>query len=444
MATIRHRKDAWYVLENGDFERARFMSCMGTMHWDSIDFLPVVELFKSLLPGTGSAGFELIRGLYDDQNQGKPSPLPLRYRGIPAYPSEAAFRLFQSCFVPHAPPGKDALSLFMDPAKAHQVEWLPSPHPPRRCFDDSTGSCLTIQGAVLQKVTRAHDSAGLAYMNPKGRAFLVCDRAALVIDGRIILKERDEETILTTAFPSGCCEDSPSRAAPTSPVDWRSIFVEGLPPIPPHKAYGAVLLYPEDETPIGELATQPFVAEYLQDIAEQDPRIGSVLARAEQVLIHNGDAVIATCVSFDRPREYTVTVQEPAFAQKQAQQLWTTCAQLQRWDWLTHIRCVPVESQRSTPSSQAFDVIYYWMPFLAADDPVQLETAVKDLCRRLRPGGHAFVTGPASLSAYWPEARFRVEWQEVVDQLPTFRMHRTILPQSRLKAGLTLYHVTAL
>ena len=104
-ATIRQRKDALYVLQDGDFEQARFMSCMGAMNWPSIDFLPVVELFKSLLPGTGSAVFELIRGLYDDQNEGKPNPRPLRYRGIPTYPSEAAFRLFSSFFTPQAPGG---------------------------------------------------------------------------------------------------------------------------------------------------------------------------------------------------------------------------------------------------------------------------------------------------------------------------------------------------
>ena len=51
------------------------MSCMGAMHWARIDFLPVVELFQSLLPGTGSAAFELIRGLYDDQNPKEPVPL---------------------------------------------------------------------------------------------------------------------------------------------------------------------------------------------------------------------------------------------------------------------------------------------------------------------------------------------------------------------------------
>ena len=105
MATIRHRKDALYVLPDGTFDQARFMACMGAMRWNRIDFLPVVELFQSLLPGTGSAVFELIRGLYDDQNESRPTALALRYRGIPTYPSEAAFRLFSQFFVPHAPPG---------------------------------------------------------------------------------------------------------------------------------------------------------------------------------------------------------------------------------------------------------------------------------------------------------------------------------------------------
>ena len=63
-ATIRQRKDAFYVLEDDTWDRARFMSCMSAMHWANIDYLPVVELFKSLLPGTGSAAFELIRGLF--------------------------------------------------------------------------------------------------------------------------------------------------------------------------------------------------------------------------------------------------------------------------------------------------------------------------------------------------------------------------------------------
>ncbi|HET9866839.1 MAG TPA: hypothetical protein VFQ06_06075, partial [Nitrospira sp.] len=75
---------------------------------------------------------------------------------------------------------------------------------------------------------------------------------------------------------------------------------------------------------------------------------------------------------------------------------------------------------------------------------VELAATIEDLRRALRAGGHAFVTGPASLMEHWPRARFQVRWKESVDQLPTFRMHKTILPQSRLEAGLTLFHLMAM
>jgi hypothetical protein len=439
MATIRHRKDAWYVLEDGDFQNARFMSCMGAMHWASIDFLPVVELFKSLLPGTGSAAFELIRGLYDDQNEGRRTPPALRYRGIPPYPSEAAFRLFNSFFRPHAPLGKDALTLFMDPAKAHLVEWLPSPTPPLRYFDRSQGVALTVQDAELQKVTLEQDSTGLSYTNPKGRAVVPYDRAAQVSQGRIVLRDRDVETVLVTELAGAVRDDVGKVTLPMSSVDWRSMFVGGMPRIAPAAAYGAVLLYPEDDTPIGELPTQPFVADYLQDLAEQDRDIARVMTDARRVLVRNGDAVIATCIAFDRPREYTVAVREPAFAQKQAQQLWTTCAHLRRWDWLTRIRFIPAERE-DTVLEGAMDLAYVWIP-LESQEPTA--AAVISVRRALRSGGCAFVTGPGTLTDCWNGSGLRVAWQERVDQLPTFRMHRAILPKARLTEGLTLYFVHA-
>jgi hypothetical protein len=441
IATIRHRKDALYLLEGGNFARARFMSCMGAMHWASIDFLPVVELFKSLLPGTGSAAFELIRGLYDDQHEGRRPPPALRYRGIPAYPSEAAFRLFQAFFTPHAPAGKDVMTLFMDPARAHQVEWLPSPTPPLRYFDRVRGACVTVQGSDLQKVTLADDAAGLPYVNPKGRAFLPCDRAAAAIKDAIVLWDRDVETVLETPLPPNVHRDAAVVAAPqTGAVNWRSVFVDGIPTIAPQEAYGAVLLYPEDETPIGELAAQPFVADYLQDLAEADRDIGHLIAQANQVLIRNGDAVIASCVAFDRPRDYTVLVREPAFAQKQAQQLWTTCAQLRRWEWLKHIQFVPGDSGAEHILSHTYDLAYQWMPSGSDAQPLP---ALAQLRGALKPCGYAFVTGPAALRDLWPASGFGLLWQEPVDQLPTFRMHRTILPKARLAGDLTLYFVQA-
>ncbi|MGH7254567.1 MAG: hypothetical protein ACREI3_02210, partial [Nitrospirales bacterium] len=186
-ATIRHRKDAWYVLKDCRFEGARFMSCMAAMHWDRIDFLPVVELFQSLLPGTGSAAFELIRGLYDDQNP--TAPRPLRYRGIPTYPSEAAFMLFSGFFTPQTPEGADPLPIFMDPPRSHEVTWLPKPHPPRRYFSPAHRLCVTIQAGLVRKATLADDPVGASFGAGGAGALAPGNRCARVERSQLLLQD---------------------------------------------------------------------------------------------------------------------------------------------------------------------------------------------------------------------------------------------------------------
>lgn len=437
---IRQRKDAFYVLEDGDFERARFMSCMGAMNWPSIDFLPVVELFQSLLPGTGSAVFELIRGLYDDQNEGRPTPRPLRYRGIPTYPSEAAFRLFSSFFTPQAPGESMPLALFMNPERSRHVIWLPAATTPIRYFDQRSETCLTFQGGVLHKVTVESDSSGLSYINPKGGRYAPYDRSVRVAGAHVVLKDRDRETTLSVTLPQGCREQSGEPVA-MSPIDWRSVFVQEVPPISPADAYGAVLLYPEDESEIGECAAQPFVADYLEDLAEQDREIGTALSRAQRVLIDNGDAAVATCIQFDRPRDYTVLVRYPAFAQKQAQRLWSICAELQRWDWLSHIRFMMNEGLYDRETPHSYDLVYHWVPYDSGDTLTSLAERLKGINRVLREGGHAFVVGSTRIGQIGTFHGLHVCWGEPVEQLPTFRMHRTILPKARLRTGLTLFHM---
>lgn len=440
-ATIRHRKDAFYVLEDGTFESARFMSCMGAMHWEQIDFLPVVELFKSLLPGTGSAAFELIRGLYDDQNQGEFSPRALRYRGIPTYPSEAAFRLFSSFFTAQAPSGGDPVALFMDPSRSHHVTWLPAPAPPVRYFDHAQHLCLTTQGDVLVKATDAEDPAGLSYVNPKGRRMAAWDRSAVTVGGCLQLSDRDGRR--EVSLPSALARmTSAQEAPPSSPVDWRSVFAAGMPPVHPQEVFGAVLLYPQDETPVGELAAQPFVADYLQDLAEQDREIGQILMRAERILIDNGDAVVSTCIPFDRPRDVVAQFRHPAFACKQAQQLWTVCAELHRWDWLQrtrflHSTAVPT----GTSHPELFDLAYAWLPYAEGEPEAALTARVRALASRIKPGGNAFIVGPARAGHELSRGGLGLCWEEAVERLPTFAMHKTILPKARLRHGLTMFHV---
>lgn len=441
LATIRQRKDAFYLLDDGGFETARFMSCMGAMHWEAIDFLPVVELFKSLLPGTGSAVLELIRGLYDDQQQGHSAPRPLRYRGIPPYPSEAAFRLFSAFFTPHSSGTGDPFVNFMNPSKSHVVTWLPADHPPVRYFDERQGVCLTVKDGVAQKATLATDTGGLAYVNPLGRRVLPLDRSMRIEGQQMILKDREQETIIS--LPVGLhVRTAPSPEGPMSPVDWRTVFVPEPPALHPREAFGAVLLYPEGHEEISELAAQPFVADYLDDLGEQDREIGRLRSLAERVLIMNGDAVISTCVLFDRPRDYTVRVHYGAYAQRQAQQLWTQCAEINRWDWLPRIRMGAEDVvQESMARHGLYDLLYLWLSYDTFGSLTAMRTTLANAGQALRRGGDAFVVGPVGIPAVLASELWQLCWSDSVAALPTFAMHKTILPKARVKTGLTLFHL---
>jgi len=444
-ATIRHAKDAFYVLDEGTFEAnpaaVRFMACMGAMHWADIDFLPVVELFQSLLPGTGSAAFELIRGLYDDQNQGR-APRPLRYRGIPPYPSEAAFRLFSGFFSPEAAAGRDPFPVFMDVAHSHEVLWLPVPEQPLRYFDDDRQLCVTVQAGTVQKATVADDPAGLSFVNPGRNGFAPCRRGLAVKAGQLELND-GERVIRLAINPSwGVTKESPPVPEPSLSPDWRAVFVSGVPSVAPREAYSAVLLYPEDASEMEEAPTQPFIADYVEDKRDAAPELAASLARSEEVLIDGLEAVLGACISQDRPRGYTVIYTRPAFAQKQAQALWNRLARGRRLDWVPRIRFSSGEAAHTAAYARQYDLIYLWTPFTRWSQPQALALIGQEVAAALRPGSMAFVTGPRGLAIPLQAAGLRVVEAEAVETLPTVRMHRTILPQARLKAGLTLFQLT--
>lgn len=436
-ATIRHKKDAFYVLDDGTFERARFMACMGAMHWAAIDFLPVVELFQSLLPGTGSATFELIRGLYDDQNPG--TPTPLRYRGIPTYPSEAAYRLFSAFFTPQAPGGGDPYPLFMDPPRSHEVTWLPAPTAPLRYFDTAHKLCVTVKGGQVQKVIRQDDPSGLPFVAPATGAPAPFERSAQVVKGTLLLQDRDTRIEVPVNPAWGPLEESSVPNRPLAPAGWRSLFGDQLPEVTPREACSAVLLYPDDDTEISELASQPFVADYLEDRFEQDPPLAARLANAGRVLIDSFDAAIATCVSPDRPRSYTVLYRFPAYAQKQAQVIWQEFAKTGHPEWVRRIALRRSDVAREAAYGNPADLLFVWIPFALYTDTNGLDEAARAVSRALAPDGLAFIAGPEGLGRYLRTHRVRLLNRDPVAGLPTFRMHATILPLARLRAGLTLF-----
>jgi hypothetical protein len=443
-ATIRHRKDAIFLLPDGAFDRKQFMACMGAMHWENIDFLPVVELFLSLLPGTGSAVFELIRGLYDDQNREKPAPRSLCYRGIPTYPSEAAYRLFSGFFRPQISGGGDPFPVFMDPPRSHLVTWLPVPDPPRRYFDAAHKLCVTVQGQRILKATCWDDRAGLSYQPFDQRGMAPCRRGLAVDQENLLLMDRGTDRVIPLNRRWGKVIEPRSIGAAQAGVDWTSVFGEAAPSVSPEEAFGAVLLYPDDDREIGELATQPFVADYLQDLIEQDRPLAAQVRRTGHVLISGFDGALTTCIGSDRPRAYTVLYDYPAFAQRQAQMLWNTWARAQRLEWLPHVCMRPRAEKAGEDSPRTYDLVYEWTPFSCYDKPDAVRERLLLLARMMSPGAVAFVVGPPAAADGCKTAGMKIHAITPVATLQTFRMHQSVLPRARLKPEVMLYQLAQL
>ena len=458
-AVIRQRKDALYVLEDGTWARARFMSCMSAMHWARIDYLPVVELFQSLLPGTGSATFELIRGLYDDQNPH--DPRPLRYRGIPTYPSEAAFGLFSNFFTATHPGPERPMAVFMDPPRSHQVEWRPHPHPPLRYVDPSQRLCLTVKHGTVRKVTRTDDASGLPFVAPNQQGFAPCGKRVVLRAGRLSLTDHKNNADVIVqphwgvSLPSPFEEEGQGEAAALpqtaksedrpSPItkSWEDVFPDGPPRVSPQEAYAAVLLYPEDETWIDELPSQPFVADFWEDLIERDQQLARHVDRTAHVLIHGFDAVIGTLITLDRPRSaaaqrVTIVYTAEAHAQKQAQTLWNRLVRGHRGERLAACRFVPEDANHHGAYESTYDLMYVWMPFAAYRDHANLRDRLQRLSGALRPDGLALLAGPESVTALTSDLSLETIVGESASQTRSFRMHRTILPRATLHPDLRI------
>lgn len=438
-ATIRQRKDAFYVLEDGTWDRARFMSCMSAMHWATIDYLPVVELFKSLLPGTGSAAFELIRGLYDDQNP--QNPRTLQYRGIPTYPSAAAFGLFGNFFTPTHRGGKNPFTVFMDSPRSHEVDWLPNPHPPVRHVDPRHRICLTVKQGHALKVTKTDDAGGLPFVPPNQQEFVPCGKRMAVDSDHLFLDDHKASHEIALQPGWGITHQVERQAGNRAVVNrehsWEGFFPDGAPVVSPQEAYSAVLLYPEDETPICDLASQPFVADFLSDFIEQDQALAVQVGQSGHVLIHGFDGVIGSLLDFDRPRSTTVVYSRGAYAQKHAQAAWNQLAKGNRLDWQNSYRFLSEEAFRYGAST--YDLMYVWLPFSSYDEKVMLQDRLHRISEALRPNALAFLAGPDSLSSIVSGLPLEIVFSDLVENFQPFRMHKSILPKATLHPRLSVW-----
>jgi hypothetical protein len=437
--TIRHRKDALYILDDGSFAKPRFMACMGAMRWGHIDFLPVVELFQSLLPGTGSAAFELIRGLYDDQTVGEASR-PLRYRGIPTYPSPQAFQLFSAYFVPEAPGGADPFPLFMDPSRSSEVVWKPRPDVPRRYLDFAQGVCVTVSGGAAQKVTQLNDPVTTPYTRPRkegrsagGRLVGTTPTALQLQDG-----ERLKEITLRPEWGVTRTDPLPARP-PTSAPTWRSLFPEGIPMLDTKRTYCAVPLYPDDETMMDEVATLSLVVEHALEYLDRVAVATKGAAAFKSVLIHNWDAVLAECLDLPQDQNYTVLYTRPEFAQRQAQRVWDQAAAAGTLANLRRIVFLDAVLHQEAAYAKSYGLIYGWVPFDQYRQRADCERQLGAVSKALAPEGAAIIVGPSWLGEVCPRVSLRVRVADPVAETPGVRMHRAILPKAQVNPDATLF-----
>lgn len=437
--TLRHRKDAFYVLEDGTFERARFMACMGAMHWGSIDFLPVVELFQSLLAGTGSAAFELIRGLYDDQNDGA-APRLLRYRGIPAYPSPQAFQLFSTYFQPQGPGGADPFPLFMDPERSGEVVWRPRMDPPRRYLDLAQGLSVTVSEGAVQKVTRRNDPAALPYGRVRKNGFAPAGRMVGATKEVLQFQDGDRREEIPLRPEWGIARETPLPASSaTGRSTWRDLFADGAPGLDPVRAYFAVPFYPEDDTVVEEAATQPLVMEQMLDYLERMNSAKPASWPPRAVLIHNWDAVIAECLESLPESDCRVLYTRPEFAQRQAQRAWDQAAAAGRLTSLRRVSFLPADRHREGAYAKTHNLILAWIQFAQYEHRAECEREVRAVALALAPGGFALVVGPPWLGETCAAAALRVLASDPVAETAGVRMHRAILPHAHVNPEATMF-----
>jgi hypothetical protein len=441
LVTIRHRKDIFLILDDGTFAQPRFMACMGAMHWGRIDFLPVVELFQSLLAGTGSATFEMIRGLYDDQNADSAPPV-LRYRGIPTYPSPQAFQLFSTYFVPEAPGGADPFPLFMDPAQSAKVTWRPRPEVPRRFFDAEPGLCVTVTGGTVQKVTRQNDSAALPYSRPRKDGSAPGGRMVGTTQTVLQLQDGDRREEFPLREEWGVTKPAPLPERPASPaLTWRALFPEGAPALDMNRAYFAVSLFPEDDRMVEDAMTQPLALEqtldYFERLSARPNRSGSL----GNVLIHNWDLLLSEIIHPTEGQDYTVLYTRPEFAQRQAQRLWDQTAASGRLSNLRRVAFLQADRHQQTAYTKSYGLLYCWIPFEQYRQRAECERSLEAVSKALISGGSAILAGPPWLKDVCSRVALRVLASDPIAETTGVRMHRAILPKARVNPEATLFLV---
>lgn len=434
-------KDGLYVLIDGNWEKTLFISYMFTVNWDRLDLIPVVELFQSTLPGTGGAAFEFIWGLYEDQSREEDLP-PLRYRGLPTYPSKEAFNIFNAFFEPKGPKSEDTLNVFMDPDRSHELEWTPRANPPWRYFSDEHKISLSVQNGLLYKVSVQDDPVALPYINTARGGRGPCQRTLEVIGDALVLHDGPERRDLPLDPAWNITKQASQPFTPPShPFGWRHFFSDGMPAVDPLKVLFTVPIYPDGDAEIHEPTLQPMAVDQILHYMEQHDDMAERLEKVKRVLVHTFDTVIAGCIDCAQAREYVVLYSDAEFAQKNAQELWNYAAARNQLENVRQTRFLKEEDHVEAVYQETYDLIYKWIPFFYHTDRDTCEKILMSVVQALTPGGLAFLVGPWPLKGLLEAYGLHVLNADRIVEMPFFQQHLKMCPENQANPDATVFFV---
>ncbi len=433
-------KDGLYVLVDGTFDQTIFISNMPKVQWDPLDVITVVELFQSAPPGAGGAAFEFFWGLYEDQAR-ETQPEPLRFRGLPVYPTQKAFQIFSAYFSPTAPEGEDLMDVFMDFHRSHQITWDLRPDPPWRYFSDKHSACLTVQNNFLYKVTLLDDPVALPFINCSRGGKTSCQRQVHVTKDSILLLDGDEicqEIPLLPLWKISPQEDSAIEPS-SHPFSWRKFFQGSPPKVDPIKAVLAVPFYPEGASEIGEASLQPMVVDQILFYMEKFSDMPNRLEKIDRVLIHNFDTVISGCIDCTCEREYKVLFNDPEFAQKNAQLLWDYAASRNQLNALRKVSFLPEKENVKSAYKEKYGMIFRWIPFTHYLDRAASENILNSVAQALAPNALLFLVGPRQISNLFHHHSLKNIYNDQVQDMPFFLQHKKMYPETQVNPDTTVF-----
>ncbi|MBI2560365.1 MAG: hypothetical protein HYW14_04450 [Planctomycetes bacterium] len=438
---ISNKKDGVYILADGTFKQSLFVSYMGTIPWERIDLLNVVELYQSTLTGTGGAAFDMIWGLCDDQRV-TDGLIPLRYRGIPTYPIRQAYGLFCAYYRAEVHGSEDPYDVFMDSQRGYEIAWWLRPDPPWRFFDKEHRLCITVQGQKVQKVTAIDDPAAVPYYYFGMKGFAPCDRTVGVEGSIMKLRDGDQTIEIPLYSRCGTIQDTSHVQLPNYPFGWRKFFKGTPPKIDPVAAWTTSLRFTDDESIVAEDSTQLFVLDQAYDYINQVPGMAVRMSETRNVLIHNFDPVCAGFVNPDNwQRRYTILYNRPVWAQKNAQAIWDQAAKDGNLKVVENVEFLPEQTNQASVYEQRYELIYRWIPFNNYNDPSVCEAIVKEVSDATLQGGLALVAGPPDLVRWFESHKFCIICYGRAKDMrgtPSMLEHLRVHPKTQVNPKITV------